>query len=201
MKIKLLLAACAAMSLSAPASAATLFSQPASTGIQASPGSLTYTFSSAGGAGNTTFNLEGYLTLDGLGASGFDDTFTLTLNSVAVVIGQYLMGGGGSNNTVLAPGGATITSVNNGFGAGGNTFMSIPLLLASGVNTISFSYGGIAQGTGDEGWGLNSVLISGNAAQTGVPEPATWALLILGFGAVGQVMRRGAYRRPRIRFT
>ena len=28
------------------------------------------------------------------------------------------------------------------------------------------------------------------AANAGVPEPATWAMMLLGFGAVGAVMRR-----------
>lgn len=34
------------------------------------------------------------------------------------------------------------------------------------------------------------------ACTGGVPEPASWALMILGFGAVGATLRRRAYRQP-----
>ncbi|MCP9222831.1 PEPxxWA-CTERM sorting domain-containing protein [Erythrobacter sp. LQ02-29] len=37
------------------------------------------------------------------------------------------------------------------------------------------------------------------AASGGVPEPATWALLILGFGAIGGVMRRQGAKVARVR--
>jgi hypothetical protein len=36
--------------------------------------------------------------------------------------------------------------------------------------------------------------ISGNAAFYPVPEPGTWALMLLGFGGIGMAMRRR--RRP-----
>lgn len=55
-----------------------------------------------------------------------------------------------------------------------------------GLNTLTFT--GIVNPNGDQ---------TGNALATGsltiaasVPEPMTWALFILGFGAVGSVMRR-----------
>ncbi|QDZ08976.1 PEP-CTERM sorting domain-containing protein [Sphingomonas panacisoli] len=38
------------------------------------------------------------------------------------------------------------------------------------------------------------------AVITPVPEPATWSLMILGFGAVGGVMRHRR-RSPRVRFA
>ncbi|RYD47999.1 MAG: PEP-CTERM sorting domain-containing protein, partial [Sphingomonadales bacterium] len=34
-----------------------------------------------------------------------------------------------------------------------------------------------------------------------VPEPATWALFILGFGAIGTALRRKASRRVALRFA
>jgi hypothetical protein len=33
-------------------------------------------------------------------------------------------------------------------------------------------------------------VVSGNVSISAVPEPGTWALMILGFGAVGLTMRR-----------
>jgi hypothetical protein len=51
------------------------------------------------------------------------------------------------------------------------------------------------QGLGDEGWGIEQVAIS-----AAVPEPATWAMMILGFVGVGFM----GYRRqskPTFRFA
>lgn len=39
------------------------------------------------------------------------------------------------------------------------------------------------------------------AAASAVPEPATWGLMILGFGGVGFVLRRRARTRTRVRFA
>ncbi|MBX3482577.1 PEPxxWA-CTERM sorting domain-containing protein [Phenylobacterium sp.] len=41
-----------------------------------------------------------------------------------------------------------------------------------------------------EGWHGFTVGIGGIAQPPGVPEPATWAMMILGFGAAGSVLRR-----------
>ena len=38
--------------------------------------------------------------------------------------------------------------------------------------------------------GTNSETVSGPAVSPGVPEPASWALMILGFGAMGAMLRR-----------
>jgi len=42
------------------------------------------------------------------------------------------------------------------------------------------------QGGNDESWGIDNISLQANA----VPEPATWAMLIAGFGLVGAAMRR-----------
>jgi hypothetical protein len=36
----------------------------------------------------------------------------------------------------------------------------------------------------------SQVFLLGNAAGGGVPEPATWAMMILGFGMIGAALRR-----------
>lgn len=38
----------------------------------------------------------------------------------------------------------------------------------------------------------------GDIAVSAVPEPSTWALMLVGFGALGAALRRGAARRPAI---
>lgn len=52
------------------------------------------------------------------------------------------------------------------------------------TDTLTFRGSAI---TGDSGFGLDAITVA-------VPEPATWALLILGFGTLGAALRR---RQPR----
>lgn len=95
---------------------------------------------------------------------------------------------------------------------GGNVCTGGPNGLASGQNavgTLSLTFGGaLASVTldnfttryqsiegsryGDSGVGLGTSVPP-------VPEPATWALMLLGFGAVGWGMRRRAAAGPRMR--
>jgi hypothetical protein len=47
------------------------------------------------------------------------------------------------------------------------------------------------QGSDDEGFGLDNVVITYDGVRTpGVPEPATWGLMIAGFGMAGTALRR-----------
>jgi hypothetical protein len=62
-----------------------------------------------------------------------------------------------------------------------------PLVLAAGEHTIFVN----GQLTGPSGAYAGTLNIQ---AVQGVPEPATWALMLLGFGGVGMVLRRR--RRP-----
>ena len=58
---------------------------------------------------------------------------------------------------------------------------------------FTFQVGGSGwQGGSDEAFGLDNIRV--NASLSAVPEPSTWALLILGFGAIGACRRR--VRRP-----
>jgi hypothetical protein len=47
----------------------------------------------------------------------------------------------------------------------------------------------------------NDLTLAGAAATPGVPEPATWAMLLMGFGAVGFAMRRRPSVSTRVRFA
>jgi len=110
------------------------------------------------------FSLAGYkastASFSGLFAS--DNTVDkITLNGVTIA------GSGGS------------FSARNAFNSTGGTFNA-------GVNTLTFTVRNDAQ-IGGNPTGLN-VDVAGTA--TAVPEPASWALMVVGFGMVGFATRR-----------
>ena len=81
---------------------------------------------------------------------------------------------------------------------------SSPLLnFAHSGSTLTlqiFAYGDGWQGCNDEAWGMDnlSVTLASPTQPGGVPEPATWAMMILGMGAIGYTMRR---RRATLSFA
>lgn len=68
--------------------------------------------------------------------------------------------------------------------------------LAAGQHTLTFemSRGGSSFGRAP-GFGLDGVSVAPLVVSAGVPEPATWATMLLGFGAIGFAARR---RRKRL---
>ncbi len=50
------------------------------------------------------------------------------------------------------------------------------------------------QGGDDESWGIDNLTITSLSRAGAVPEPATWAMMILGFGGVGATVRRRRLR-------
>jgi hypothetical protein len=65
------------------------------------------------------------------------------------------------------------------------------LAAPGGTLTIGIQAGGGGfQGGSDESWGLDNIVLSGTLVSAAVPEPATWAMMIAGFGVVGGAMRR-----------
>ena len=56
---------------------------------------------------------------------------------------------------------------------------------ATGASTKIQFFGNTLESLGDERFGIDNVVVSG-----AVPEPATWAMLLMGFGGLGAVLRR-----------
>ena len=198
--MKHILLATVALLAATSAQAATLYSNPLLTGAIASPGAVSFTaISPVGQSGALSFNLDGFASLDGV--NFYEDDFKLALNGTTILSLSYDLGGGGSNAIFTNPYSATVTGGAFGFFQGGQLQISLAgLPLTSGSNTFSFSYdsplgdalggtGGHAgqQGTGDEAWGVSSVLLT---AESAVPEPASWALMLIGFGMAGAALRR-----------
>ncbi|MBL8771108.1 MAG: PEP-CTERM sorting domain-containing protein [Phenylobacterium sp.] len=127
-----------------------------------------------------------------------DDRAVVQLNGATVdQTGIFAPGSGffnfGSGNVAWAyslPQGARNINVTSGFMAGNNDFRVI-------VNDTHAGIGGdVAGGTGNlnglatgpTGYSLQATL-SYDLVQAGVPEPATWALMIGGFGLAGTALR------------
>jgi hypothetical protein len=82
-------------------------------------------------------------------------------------------GGGGGGSGGGSSGGGGTTGTGGGGGSGSGPVIGLPPTTGGGGST-----------TGPGGLG-------GGDVQPGVPEPATWALMVIGVGAIGGLMRRG----------
>ena len=201
MRLRMTLAATVAaittLAAAAGAQAGTLYSFAGPTGELPTNVSITKSFSGAAGAAQVAFTLDGYASLDG--QNYYEDDFTLSLNSTPILSATFNLGGGGGDVVFFAPGGASVNNISgNGMAvtwAGGKVLISTPLNLLAGLNSLTFNYTALPgpghagfQGTGDEGWGLRDIVVT--QASGGVPEPASWALMLTGFGGLGAVLRR-----------
>lgn len=148
-------------------SPATVYSGP---GFVTGAGSAYVGLSSPNAAGGflgnytyaTTFDLTGFdpLTAVLTGSAAADDSANIYLNGLRI--------GDITGFTSLQ-----FFSVNSGF--------------VSGVNTLEFQVFNI---NGPTGIDVSSLRVTARSVSSAVPEPATWALMLFGFGAVGTSMRR-----------
>ena len=135
----------------------------------------------------TGFNtIDVYVTQTGLTAffPGLVSTFTSnTMSGVTATISSYY----DASNTQF--GLANLLQSSNFTGAG--VFSDANLFSTSGLWSETVKY--TLNFTGGAGSQFN-----GTANLTAVPEPATWAMMLLGFGGIGAAMRR---RRKTIRLA
>ena len=187
-----LLAASALVAGAAPAGAATVTYTSGST-IPLQPSLVPNTFDCAFDfrvANNIPGLANGQFTADFDFTAPFDGLASATVTNVIVrsnalsdidfsfisingVVGQFTNSGSVSS--------ATVVDVPVSFTS--NNFLRLVGQLNPGGN-----------GTGD-GLITGSLTFTASQAPGGVPEPATWALLILGFGTVGGAMRRRSRMR------
>jgi hypothetical protein len=136
---------------------------------------------------------------------GFNDTFNITISAALLALGYNQIGG-------------TITTGPSTDGAAGDVDFGVVTLNGGAFTMNVFNDGSSQTEQGFTGYSnilaANTLSVNGTAysaagtpakysgtlqlrINSAVPEPATWALMILGFGAVGYSMRR----RPTARFA
>ena len=109
-------------------------------------------------------------TVDNLNSTSAIATFTALLSG-QVIIGAHF----GQNGDPGA--------------AGENSFTGFWLFnITSPTHSIVF----------DSQLGTSNVVLLQNGPARGVPEPATWAMMLLGFGGIGMAMRRGRKQSGRL---
>ena len=70
---------------------------------------------------------------------------------------------------------------------------SLSFLLNTSASSFTLTFSsGLDQDFTDESWGVDNLRITDNVNGNpgAIPEPATWAMMILGFGAAGSMIRR-----------
>ncbi len=92
-----------------------------------------------------------------------------------------------SNSGLFDDGGPT--NIYNPSWTDRNTRISFNFATTANSLTLTFS-STLDQDLTDEAWGVDNLLITDNVTGNAVPEPATWAMMIGGFGLVGASMRR-----------
>ena len=140
-------------------------------------------------------NLSRSIDLNGIGQGGIQQTFDTAAGTVynvsfwlagnpdgAPITKNVLVGASGANSAAYT---FNFTGFNQ-FDMGWVNY-TYRFVATGASTTLSFA----SQDAGSYGGALDNVSVTG-----AVPEPATWAMMILGFGLIGGAMRRRMTFRP-----
>jgi hypothetical protein len=156
-------------------------------------------YGGAGGTGKyasvydtTSIKLSQAVTYAGLWASAIDGDFSTTLgNTVSLFSGDTLLG-----SFALKPLLAGASSAYNGNPNFGGQDGNEPFAFFNFNSTTAFDRIDITQ-NGGGGFELDNITIGKGPGA--VPEPASWAMMIVGFGVTGAVLRSSRRRKNAIR--
>jgi hypothetical protein len=154
--------------------------------LPASAATSLFDFSGTGFFGGT-LNGSGTITTSD---TSFTGTNGFTAQAITGITGTF----NGSTITGLAPG---LFGANNLFYSSGPFFVDgngLGFTTASGVSANLFITNGTSYRVNTQGAGLLTGLVTASATPlvAAVPEPATWAMMLVGFGMIGAAVR---YRR------
>jgi hypothetical protein len=179
---------------------------PASLTFAGSAGPIVATFSPSSGIICTTNGCGGSGRFATSGHNYFDvsSTFSASFSTPIAAFGFY-----GTDIGDIS-GSLTITLIH---ASGPNTMLTVAntinapdgSLLFWGVIDTANPFTGISFGNtaaGDDFFGFDDIIV-GDVRQVtgGVPEPTTWAMMMLGFGMMGWALRRRAEYKVRVRFA
>ena len=157
------------------------------------PGGITYSSTSGSsvlGTGGYGLNENGAATVTRIGGTNSpNDTVTFTFATPVPVFGA------GFNYAVIDGVPVGNAPVISAFDSGGALIASYDLEALATIRTSGndlFLFRGIdGQGTGIKSFTMSGAyIIAAGTFTAGVPEPASWAMLIAGFGLTGAALRR-----------
>lgn len=162
----------------------------------ASAAEFLFNFSGNGFFGGT-LNGTGTITTNDM--SFISPTNGFTAQSITGITGTF----NGSPITGLAPG---LFGANNLFFLTGPFFVDgngLGFTTAAGVSANLFVTNGTSFRVNTQGAGLLTGLVTASATPVtaAVPEPSTWAMMLLGFGVVGYSLRSARRRKTKLRFA
>ena len=141
------------------------------------------------------------------GGGSYTDNFKFTIGGFppGAAPGNPIGTGGGSLTYIIRPSaGVTFSSITffNGLGTVNVPINNLGAFIAAGLNNVKILAG--QENVLSVNWSTEGVAqYDGNIEFTpgGVPEPMTWAMMIIGFAAVGFGMRRRNQEVARVRYA